>query len=111
MAEPALARVRLVAATLPGHSGAALLDVCSIETYAERVAELAAEVGVDAIDTIEDETTGTDANYPSHRGSQGLESPQLHIWPSFYRAATTHRQGRRWFDPHLTPKRSGPAPC
>ena len=49
MAEPALAGVRLVAATLPGHSGAPLLDVCSIESYAERVAELAAEVGVDAV--------------------------------------------------------------
>jgi len=49
MAEPALARVRLVATTLPGHSGIPLLDVCSIESYADHVTELAAEIGADAV--------------------------------------------------------------
>jgi pimeloyl-ACP methyl ester carboxylesterase len=49
MAEPALTRVRLVASTLPGHAGAPRLEDFSIESYAECVAELAAEVGVDAV--------------------------------------------------------------
>ena len=41
--------MRLVAATLPGHSGAPPLDDLSVETYAECTAELAAEVGADAV--------------------------------------------------------------
>lgn len=49
MAEPALARVRLVAATLPGHSGAPRLDDFSLESYAECTAELAAKVSADAV--------------------------------------------------------------
>jgi pimeloyl-ACP methyl ester carboxylesterase len=49
MDQPALARVRLVAATLPGHCGAPPPDDFSVESYAESVAQLAAEVGADAV--------------------------------------------------------------
>jgi pimeloyl-ACP methyl ester carboxylesterase len=49
MAEPALARVRLVAVTLPGQAGAPPPDDFSIESYAEHVADLAAQVGADAV--------------------------------------------------------------
>lgn len=49
MAEPVLAGTRLVAATLPGHAGAAPPDDYSIENYARLVAELATEVGADGV--------------------------------------------------------------
>jgi len=49
MAQPALARLRLVAATLPGHAGAPPLDDCSIESYARVTAELAAQVDADVV--------------------------------------------------------------
>ena len=49
MAEPALAGVRLVAATLPGHAGAPPPDDYSIENYALLTSELATDVGADVV--------------------------------------------------------------
>jgi pimeloyl-ACP methyl ester carboxylesterase len=49
MAEPSLADLRLVAATLPGQTGAAPLDDCSVESYARVVSELAEQVGADIV--------------------------------------------------------------
>src|SRR2546423_1685172 len=49
MAEPALARTRLIAATLPGHAGAPPPDDYSIENYARLTAELAREIGADVV--------------------------------------------------------------
>jgi pimeloyl-ACP methyl ester carboxylesterase len=49
MAEPALARTRLVAATLPGHAGAPPPDDYSLENYARLTAELATKVGADVV--------------------------------------------------------------
>ncbi len=49
MAEPTLADVHLVAATLPGHGGTPAPDDVSIENYARLSAELAAERGCDAV--------------------------------------------------------------
>ena len=49
MAEPALARTRLVAATLPGHAGAPPPDDYSVENYARLTAELATRVGADVV--------------------------------------------------------------
>jgi pimeloyl-ACP methyl ester carboxylesterase len=49
MAEPALENVRLVAATLPGHGGTAPPDDYTIESAAEAVAKLAAEIGCDVV--------------------------------------------------------------
>src|SRR6185436_3294387 len=49
MAEPALARMRLVAATLPGHAGAPPPDDYSMETYARLTADLATKVGADVL--------------------------------------------------------------
>jgi pimeloyl-ACP methyl ester carboxylesterase len=49
MAEPALAELRLVAATLPGHAGAPPPDDYSIENNARLVSELATQVGADVV--------------------------------------------------------------
>src|SRR3954454_12363037 len=49
MAEPALAGLRLVAATLPGHAGASPPDDYSIESYAQLASRLATEVGADVV--------------------------------------------------------------
>jgi pimeloyl-ACP methyl ester carboxylesterase len=49
IAEPALAGVRLVAATLPGHAGAPPPDDYSIENYARLTSELATDVGADVV--------------------------------------------------------------
>jgi pimeloyl-ACP methyl ester carboxylesterase len=49
MAEPALAEMRLVAATLPGHAGASPPDDYSIENYARLTSELATTVGADVV--------------------------------------------------------------
>jgi pimeloyl-ACP methyl ester carboxylesterase len=49
MGEPALARMRLVAATLPGHAGAPPPDDYSIENYARLAADLAKRVGADVV--------------------------------------------------------------
>ena len=49
MAEPALAGVRLVAATLPGQAGAPPPDDYSVEAYARLVNELATKVGADVL--------------------------------------------------------------
>jgi pimeloyl-ACP methyl ester carboxylesterase len=49
MAEPALARTRLVAATLPGHAGTPPPEDYSIENYARLAAEVAASVGADVV--------------------------------------------------------------
>jgi len=49
MAEPSLADLRLVAATLPGQTGAAPLDDSSVENYARVVSELAEQVGADIV--------------------------------------------------------------
>src|SRR6478735_2753851 len=49
MAEPALAGMRLVAATLPGHAGAPPPDDYSVENYARLTSELATEVGADVV--------------------------------------------------------------
>src|SRR3954454_22764311 len=49
MAEPSLAGVRLIAATMPGHAGAPPPDDFSAEHYAQITAELAKSEGVDVI--------------------------------------------------------------
>src|SRR5438132_5423202 len=49
MGEPSLAGMRLVAATLPGHAGAAPPDDYSIENYARLAAEVATNVGADLV--------------------------------------------------------------
>lgn len=49
MAEPSLARYRLVAATLPGHCGTAPPENFRTEHYAEIAAELARDVGADVV--------------------------------------------------------------
>jgi pimeloyl-ACP methyl ester carboxylesterase len=49
MAQPALATVRLVAATLPGQAGAPSPEDYSVESYARSTAELAAKVGADVV--------------------------------------------------------------
>jgi pimeloyl-ACP methyl ester carboxylesterase len=49
MAQPALAGMRLVAATMPGHAGTPPPDDYSIENYARLTAELAKEVGADVV--------------------------------------------------------------
>jgi pimeloyl-ACP methyl ester carboxylesterase len=49
MAQPELAAVRLVAATLPGHAGTPPPDDFSIENYARLAAELAASVSCDVV--------------------------------------------------------------
>jgi pimeloyl-ACP methyl ester carboxylesterase len=49
MAQPALAGMRLVAATLPGHAGAPPPEDYSIESYAQVTAELAGTVGADVV--------------------------------------------------------------
>ena len=49
MAEPALAEMRLVAVTLPGHAGASPPDDYSIENYARLTSELATNVGADVV--------------------------------------------------------------
>lgn len=49
MAEPALAEMRLVAATLPGQAGAPPPDDYSVENYARLVSELAEQVGADIV--------------------------------------------------------------
>jgi pimeloyl-ACP methyl ester carboxylesterase len=49
MAEPALAQMRLVAATLPGQAGAPPPDEYSVESYARLSAELAQQVGADLV--------------------------------------------------------------
>ena len=49
MAEPPLAGVRLVAATLPGHAGSPPPDDYSVENYARLAADLATSVGADVV--------------------------------------------------------------
>jgi pimeloyl-ACP methyl ester carboxylesterase len=49
MAEPALAGMRLVAATLPGNAGAPPPDDYSVESYAQLTAALATKVGADVL--------------------------------------------------------------
>ena len=49
MAEPALAKTRLIAVTLPGNAGAPPLDDASIEASAGALAEFAARSGVDVV--------------------------------------------------------------
>ena len=49
MAQPALARTRLVAATLPGQAGAPSPDDYSVETYARTTAALLTKVGADVV--------------------------------------------------------------
>src|SRR6266542_984774 len=49
VAQPALARTRLVAATLPGQAGAAAVDVYRVEDHARHVAELASKIGADVV--------------------------------------------------------------
>jgi pimeloyl-ACP methyl ester carboxylesterase len=49
MAEPALAQIRLVAATLPGHAGAPPPDDYSVENNARLTCELATSVGADVV--------------------------------------------------------------
>jgi len=49
MAEPALADLRLVAATLPGQAGAPPADDSSVENYARLVSRLAEQVGADIV--------------------------------------------------------------
>jgi pimeloyl-ACP methyl ester carboxylesterase len=49
MAEPALAGMRLVAATLPGHAGAPPPDDYSVENNARFTRELATKVGADVV--------------------------------------------------------------
>lgn len=49
MAEPALAEMRLVAATMPGQAGAPPPDDYSVENYARLVSQLSAQVGADIV--------------------------------------------------------------
>jgi pimeloyl-ACP methyl ester carboxylesterase len=49
MAESALAALRLVAATLPGHAGAPPPDDYTVENYARLATELAKQVGADVV--------------------------------------------------------------
>jgi pimeloyl-ACP methyl ester carboxylesterase len=49
MVEPALARMRLVAATMPGQAGAPPPDDYSVEGYARLTSELARQVGADLV--------------------------------------------------------------
>ena len=49
MAESALAGMRLVAATLPGHAGAPPPEDYTIENYAQLAAEVATNVGADVV--------------------------------------------------------------
>jgi len=49
MAEPGLAGMRLVAATLPGHAGAPPPDDYSIENYARLAAALAKQIGANVV--------------------------------------------------------------
>lgn len=49
MAEPALAGVRMVAATMPGHAGAPPPDDYTIENYARLTTELVKQVGADVV--------------------------------------------------------------
>lgn len=49
MAEPLLAGIRLVAATMPGHAGAPPLQDYSHATYAQHTAELVKKVGADVL--------------------------------------------------------------
>ena len=49
MAEPNLASMRLVAATLPGQAGAPPPDDYSVENYARLTSQLATEVGADVV--------------------------------------------------------------
>lgn len=49
MAQPALADIRLVAATLPGQAGAASPDDYSVEAYARTTADLITKVGADVV--------------------------------------------------------------
>jgi pimeloyl-ACP methyl ester carboxylesterase len=49
MAEPSLAGIRLIAATMPGHAGAPPPDDFSTENYARITAELARSVGADVV--------------------------------------------------------------
>src|SRR3954466_12187058 len=49
MAEPALAGVRLVAATMPGHAGAPPPEDFSAEHYAQITAELAKSIGATVV--------------------------------------------------------------
>jgi pimeloyl-ACP methyl ester carboxylesterase len=49
MAEPSLAGIRMVAATLPGQAGAPPPDDYSVEGYARLTSELAVKVGADVI--------------------------------------------------------------
>jgi pimeloyl-ACP methyl ester carboxylesterase len=49
MAEPALARTRLLAVTMPGHAGAPPPEDFSAESYARITAELAKSAGVDLV--------------------------------------------------------------
>jgi pimeloyl-ACP methyl ester carboxylesterase len=49
MAEPALAGMRLVAATLPGHAGAPPPDDYTVENYARLAIELTRQVGADVL--------------------------------------------------------------
>jgi pimeloyl-ACP methyl ester carboxylesterase len=49
MAQPSLAEIRMVAATMPGQAGAPPPDDCSVENYARLASELAGSVGADLI--------------------------------------------------------------
>jgi pimeloyl-ACP methyl ester carboxylesterase len=49
MAEPALARTRLVAVTMPGHAGTPPPDDVSNEHYAQLTSELAGQVGAEVV--------------------------------------------------------------
>src|SRR5438309_11459780 len=49
MAEPALAGMRLVAATLPGQAGAPPPDDYTVENYARLATELTKQVGADVV--------------------------------------------------------------
>jgi len=49
MAEPALSKMRLVAATLPGHAGAPPPDDYSIENYGRLAADLATNIRADVV--------------------------------------------------------------
>jgi pimeloyl-ACP methyl ester carboxylesterase len=81
MAEPALAGIRLVAVTMPGHGGTAPPPDLSVENYARLAAECAADLGCEV---VVGHSMG--ANYALEMaGSGAFSGPLILLAPSFSR--------------------------
>jgi pimeloyl-ACP methyl ester carboxylesterase len=81
MAEPALAGVRLVAATLPGHGGTPAPDDLSVQNYASLTAELAGRLGCTV---VVGHSLGANVALEMV-GSAAFTGPVLLLAPSFSR--------------------------